>query len=91
VKKRPLISPRTSFDLKRKMTLVALVLLACAALLSAQESARQMFLLLVAMSVLAFLMGSVQLALFCKCPNCGASLNVRGIFPHNCPKCGRPT
>lgn len=85
------MTPQRSFELKRRSTLVALVLLACAALISAQEEGRQVFLFLVILSMGMFLFGSVQLSIFCRCPNCGASLVVRNHLPHNCPKCGRPT
>lgn len=32
--------------------------------------------------------GVVQAVLFCRCPNCGESMETRGGLPAYCPSCG---
>lgn len=91
MRKKPFLTPRQSFGLKRKLTLASIILLAAAALLNGQAEGQQTFVALLAASVLTFVLGSVQLSIFCRCPHCGASWHIRGYFPNNCPSCGRPT
>jgi len=91
VQKKPFLTPRQSFELKRKLTIASIILLAAAALLNGQSEGRQLFVALLGLSVLVFVLGSVQLSIYCRCPHCGASWHIRGYFPHNCPNCGKPT
>lgn len=91
MQKKKFLTPRKSFELKRKLTLASIILLAAAALLNGQSEGRELFVALLVLSVLVFILGSVQMSIYCRCPHCGASLHVRGYFPHNCPKCGKPT
>lgn len=91
MQKKKFLTPKQSFELKRKMTLAAIVLLAAAALLNGQANGRELFIVLMILSFLLFILGSVQLSIFCRCPYCGASYHVKGYFPYNCPNCGKPT
>lgn len=38
--------------------------------------------------IAAALAGILQTAIFCRCPHCGESLNIRGGLPNYCPDCG---
>lgn len=81
-------SPRRSHRLKDIGIIVSLALLGLGWMVITVDGPEALCIALMAGAMVVLFLGVGQCLLYCCCPHCGKSFNIRARFPDFCPHCG---